>query len=78
MKDFNSTKFFRALQMALQTGIDCDAKVLKTGFDEFVQFLFHENVTLTDMASNRQILICARVELSCFTQVLGKKCGRLS
>jgi len=77
MKQFISTKFFLALQKASQTGIDVDTKVLKTGYDEFVKFVFLEDVTVTDRAVYRQRLLCTRAELSSLTWVSGKKCGSL-
>ena len=77
MKHFISTKFFLALQKASQTGIDVDTKVLKTGYDEFVKFVFLEDVTVTDRTVYRQRLLCTRVELSGLTWVSGKKCGSL-
>ena len=78
MNKLISTKFFRTLREASQTGIDADAKELKTGYDEFVKFLFFEDKAVPDRAVYRQKLLCTRVELSILTLVSKKKSGYLS
>jgi len=75
MKKLISTKFFRILREASQTGIDADVNVLKTGYYEFIKLLFFEDKAVDDRAVYRQTLLCTRVELSVLTPVSGKKCG---
>jgi len=78
MKQIISSKFFLTLQDASQTGIDVDAKILKAEYDDFVKFVFSEDITITDRVIYRQTLLFANVELSSLALVSGKKCGVLS
>ena len=66
MKQFISTKFFRLLQEASQTGIDIEAEVLKTGYEDFVMLLFSKNSVSTDRADYHNTLTYTRVEFSRF------------
>jgi hypothetical protein len=74
MKQFNSTKLFLTLREASQNGIDIDAQVLESEYDEFVISVFSENAAFTDQTAYRNALVYTRVELSSLTGVSGKKC----
>jgi hypothetical protein len=78
MKYLISTKLFLALQDALQKGIDRDAKVLKNGYDKFVESVFQSRTAFTDKAAYHDVLVYTRVELTTLPEVSGKKCGGLS
>ncbi|MDR2680105.1 MAG: hypothetical protein LBC47_04765 [Tannerella sp.] len=78
MKRFISTKLSLALQGSSQKGIDRDAKVLKSGYDEFVESVFQGRTSFTDKAAYHDALVYTRVELATLPEVLGKKCGGLS
>ena len=78
MKRFISTKFFRTLRNASQTGIYMDADALQNEYDDFAVFVFSEGRNATDKAVYRDMLVYTRVELSSLTRVAGKKCGCFS
>jgi hypothetical protein len=78
MKKFIFTKLFLALQDASQKGIDRDAKVLKNGYEEFVESVFQSRTAFTDKAAYHDTLVYTRVELATLPEVSGKKCGGLS
>jgi hypothetical protein len=78
MNRFISMKFFLALQDASQKGINKDAKVLKNGYDEFVESIFRGRTAFTDKAAYHDALVYTRVELATLPEVSGKKCGGLS
>jgi hypothetical protein len=78
MKRFIPTKLFLALQDASQKGIDRDAKVLKNGYDEFVESVFRSRTAFSDKAAYHDALVYTRVELATLPEVSGKKCGGLS
>ena len=75
MKQFISTKFFRTLQDASNSGVEIDADILKTGYEDFVLHLFSENDVSSGMADYQSALAYARVELSHLTEASGKKYG---
>jgi hypothetical protein len=63
---------FLALQDASQKGIDRDAKVLKNGYDEFVESVFHGRTAFTDKAAYHDALVYTRVELATLPEVSEK------
>jgi hypothetical protein len=67
MKRFISTKLFRALQEASQKGIEINAGVLKSRYDEFAVLLFAESAAVTDKAAHYNALVYTRIELSGLT-----------
>jgi hypothetical protein len=77
MKQLTSTKFFRSLREASQTGIDVELNALQNEYDEFVLLLFSQNSVLSTKSEFRNTLNYTCVELSALTDVSGKKCDNL-
>ncbi|MDR0231983.1 MAG: hypothetical protein LBI82_07675 [Dysgonamonadaceae bacterium] len=68
MKKFISTKLFLTLQEASQMGIDGDANVLKSGYDEFVILVFSEGAAFADKTAYHNTLVYTRIELAGLTE----------
>ena len=79
MKKFISTKLFLALQEASQTGIDGDANILKSSYDEFAILIFSDGVAFADKTAYHNTLVYTRVELAGLIkrEVSKKKCSSL-
>ena len=78
MKQLVSTKFFRTLCEASQTGIDIDANTLQNEYDDFAKSVFLEGKAATNKNDYLDTLIYTRVELSGLTVVSGKKYSNIS
>lgn len=80
-KKIISTKLFLSLREALQKGIDIDAQVLESEYDEFAGLLFSETSLSQDKAKTLFIFHYTRVEFSVLqknSRMQKKKCSDFS
>ena len=76
MKQFITTKFFRTLQEASQSGVDADANQLQNEYDDFAEIVFAEGISTKDRAAFCNALNYTRTEFSglrCLSPHRGKK-----
>ena len=62
MKQITTTKFFRSLREASQSGIDKDAETLQIEYDDFAEVVFSMGST-TNQEAYHNTLVYASVEL---------------